>query len=261
MTPSRVRNVFTISFLISCPFYSVPTRCSITARSKALALRLRGEARLIDSDESGRKRGRSGARDQSHRGSSPGQVPRCCNPRAQSCVCRDDMRTRDEQFRTFFNLEAERLRRLAIFLTGDTEAGADMAQETLARLYRHWGRVKSDDPGPYARRILVNLVRSSHRRRFVERRFLERRHREPQPGSEPSVASQSGHVDEFLRISSALKCLSPIGRAAIVLRFYEDMSEADIARTLDRPVGTVKSDIHRGLAKLRPLLEDIREPI
>lgn len=131
-----------------------------------------------------------------------------------------------------------------------------MAQETLARVYRHWGRIKGDDPGPYARRILVNLVRSSHRRRFLERRF-----RDSQAVPEGSVASQSGRVDEFLRISSALKGLSPVRRAAIVLRFYEDMSEADIARTLERPVGTVKSDIHRGLAKLRPLLEDTRERI
>jgi hypothetical protein len=53
--------------------------------------------------------------------------------------------------------------------------------------------------------------------------------------------------------------LSPIRRATIVLRFYEDMSEADIARTLDRPLGTVKSDIHRGLAKLRQLLEERAE--
>ena len=152
--------------------------------------------------------------------------------------------------------EGESLRRLAVFLTGDAEAGADMAQETFARVYRHWGRIKNEDPGPYARRILVNLVRSAHRKRFLERRV-----RESQPASDGSVASQSGRVDEFLRVSSALKTLSPVRRATIVLRFYEDMSEREIARTLDRPIGTVKSDIHRGLAKLRPLLEDTRERI
>ena len=161
------------------------------------------------------------------------------------------MRGRDERFRSFFMAEGESLRRLAVFLTGDAEAGADMAQEAFARVYRHWGRIKGEDPGPYARRILLNLVRSSHRRRVLDRRI-----RESKPAPETSVASQSGRVDEFLRISLALKSLPPTRRAAIVLRFYEDMSEAEIARTLDRPVGTVKSDIHRGLAKLRPLLED-----
>jgi DNA-directed RNA polymerase specialized sigma24 family protein len=58
-----------------------------------------------------------------------------------------------------------------------------------------------------------------------------------------------------LRISKALKVLPALRRAAVVLRFYEDMSEADIARTLDRPIGTIKSDIHRGLARLRRELE------
>lgn len=166
------------------------------------------------------------------------------------------MSKREEHFRNFFTAEGESLRRLAIFLTGDAEAGADIAQETLARVYRHWGRIKQEDPGPYARRTLVNLVRSAHRRRFLERRV-----RQSYPAPECSAASPSGHVDEFLRVSSALKSLSPIRRATIVLRFYEDMSEAEIARTLDRPVGTVKSDIHRALAKLRPLLEDTRERI
>ena len=166
------------------------------------------------------------------------------------------MRTRDEEFRAFFMAEGESLRRLAVFLIGDAEAGADMAQETLARLYRHWGRIRSEEPSPYARRILVNLVRSSHRRRFLERRI-----RKSPSVHEYSVPSQSDRIDEFLRISSALKALPTARRAAIVLRFYEDMSEGDIARTLDRPLGTVKSDIHRGLAKLRTLLEDTRERI
>jgi RNA polymerase sigma factor (sigma-70 family) len=66
-------------------------------------------------------------------------------------------------------------------------------------------------------------------------------------------------VDELLRLSAALKTLPPMRRATIVLRFFEDMSEADIARTLDRPLGTVKSDLHRGLARLRALFEQTKE--
>lgn len=166
------------------------------------------------------------------------------------------MSNRDEQFRIFFLTEGERLRRLAVFLTGDPERGADLAQEALARVYRHWRRIRDDDPGPYARRILVNLVRSSHRKHLVERRFRDTQ----EPPQEP-VTSGSGRVDEFLRISAALKTLSPMSRATIVLRFYDDMSTTDIAAALDRPIGTVKSDIHRGLAKLRPLLEETKEQI
>jgi RNA polymerase sigma-70 factor (sigma-E family) len=162
-----------------------------------------------------------------------------------------DRATRERQFHAFFNAEGESLRRLGVWLTGDADKGADLAQEAMARTYRHWGRIKNEDPGPYARRTLVNLVRSAHRRNVVERRYLETHPRDP------SIAeSSSGQVDDFIRIAQALKSLPPIRRAAIVLRFYEDMSEAEIARVLDRPIGTVKSDIHRALAKLRPLLDE-----
>jgi RNA polymerase sigma-70 factor (sigma-E family) len=162
-----------------------------------------------------------------------------------------DKSSRDREFHAFFSAEGESLRRLGVWLTGDADKGADLAQEALARTYRHWGRIKSEDPGPYARRTLVNLVRSAHRRSVIERRYQESQVKE-----RAIVESSSGRVDEFLRVSRALKTLPPVRRAAIVLRFYEDMSEAEIARVLDRPVGTVKSDIHRGLAKLRPLLEE-----
>lgn len=155
---------------------------------------------------------------------------------------------RREQFGAFFVAESERLRRLGLLLTGDPERAADLAQEALALTYRHWRRIREQDPGPYARRILVNLVRSQHRRTMLERRH-------EQKPADP-VTGEATRVDEWLRVTDALKTLPPVRRATIVLRFYEDMSEADIARALERPLGTVKSDIHRALAKLRPLLEE-----
>lgn len=158
------------------------------------------------------------------------------------------MKRRDQEFKAFFDEESERLRRLAIFLSGEVQGAADLAQEALVRLYKHWGRVHNDDPGPYVRRILVNLVRSKHRRKVLEKKHLQ--------VVRDEGVSHAPRVDEALRIARALAELSPIRRATIVLRFYEDMSEREIATTLDRPRGTVKSDIHRGLAQLRPLLED-----
>jgi RNA polymerase sigma factor (sigma-70 family) len=59
---------------------------------------------------------------------------------------------------------------------------------------------------------------------------------------------------EAMRVAQALSVLSPIKRAVVVMRFYEDMSEADIARILDRPLNTVKSDLRRALVRLRPEL-------
>jgi RNA polymerase sigma-70 factor (sigma-E family) len=155
---------------------------------------------------------------------------------------------RDSEFQRFFAAEAEPLRRFAIWLTGDVDAASDLAQETLVRTYRHWTRIKGDEARPYARRTLVNLVRSEHRRALVRRRH-------DGPTDEPTV-THSDAVHEWLRIADALKALPPVRRAAIVLRFYEDMSEAEISHVLDRPRGTVKSDIHRGLSQLRETLTD-----
>lgn len=162
--------------------------------------------------------------------------------------------TREEEFRAFFMSEGEKVRRLAVFMTGDADRGADMAQEALARIYRHWGRIKNHDPGPYCRRILVNLVRSAHRRSL-----LERKHAEGRPRGEAITQDHNRRVDDWLQLAPALKQLPPMRRAVIVLRFYEDMTEAQIAHVLDRPLGTVKSDIHRGLAKLKALLGEHRE--
>jgi RNA polymerase sigma-70 factor (sigma-E family) len=162
------------------------------------------------------------------------------------------MRTseRDEHFALFFQAHSESLRRFGAFLTGDSEVGADLAQEAMARVYRKWGGIRSGDPNAYARRIVVNLVRGSHRRSLVARRHKQHE------ASIDLQPSRSGEVDDWLELSAALRQLPVARRATVVLRFYEDMSEQQIADTLDRPVGTVKSDLHRGLKKLKEILEE-----
>ena len=157
-------------------------------------------------------------------------------------------RERDDAFHAFFESESDPLRRFGAFLVGDAEQGAELAQEALVRVYKNWSRIEDADPGPYARRILLNLVRSAHRRRLVERKHLR--------PVEDIGRHDTIHVDNWLRVSAALQTLPPMRRAAIVLRFYEDLPEAQIAAVLDRPLGTIKSDIHRGLAALRPLLDE-----
>ena len=161
----------------------------------------------------------------------------------------DVMADREQRFRDFFEVESEPLRRLALFLTGDRDEAADLAQEAFARVFRSWKRIESQDPGPYLRRTLVNLVRSAHRRKIL-------RIRERAAVSETVSVGHAHRVEEWVRLATALKTLPPIKRAVVVLRFYEDLPEAEIARILDRPLGTVKSDLHRALAKLRPLLEE-----
>ncbi|MEO8323496.1 MAG: sigma factor, partial [Actinomycetota bacterium] len=100
---------------------------------------------------------------------------------------------RDESFSTFFSAHAEDMRRLAVFLTGDPEQGRDVAQEALVRTYRHWSRIKGEDPVPYTKRIVVNLVRSAHRRKIVAIR-----HAEKTPRDLGVQQSSTAKVDDWL---------------------------------------------------------------
>ena len=157
-------------------------------------------------------------------------------------------RERDAAFKAFYMREQPRLRQLALLMTGEAERSSDLAQEALLKTYRAWHRIRNEDPAPYARKTLVNLFRSEQRRFAVARR-----HSVVPPGDTP--AADAG-IAESLRVAEALKVLSPIRRATVLLRFYDDMAEAEIARVLDRPEGTVRSDIHRSLAKLRDVLTE-----
>ena len=139
------------------------------------------------------------------------------------------------------------MRELAMFLVGDSDLAADLAQEAFLRAYRSWGRIRGKDPGPYVRRALVNLCKNTYRKRATEGRWA------PPPAQSFSHAAS---VEETLRVSNALTELSPMRRAAVILRYYEDMSDEQIAVLLDRPLGTVKSDIRRSLKELRPLLDE-----
>jgi RNA polymerase sigma-70 factor (sigma-E family) len=163
------------------------------------------------------------------------------------------LRDRDAEFGPFYAAEAARMRSLALLLTGDRDHAADLAQEALLKTYQSWPRIRTD-PGAYARRALVNLYRN-----WVRRRILERKHRNAVMVLDERSLPTS--PEDAMRVADVLRVLSPIRRATVLLRFYEDMSEAQIADVLGRPIGTVKSDIHRALKTLRPLLEDdIKEP-
>ena len=156
------------------------------------------------------------------------------------------LRGRDAEFHEYFAAERVALQRFAGFLTGDATATADLAQEAFVRLYQRWGSLDRD-PGPYLRRIVVNLIRSEHRKAKV--RAL---HPIIQPSPSPSHGER---VDEWLSLAHALRALPPVRRAVVVLRFYEDRTEQQIADLLDRPLNTVKSDLRRALAQLRDALQ------
>jgi RNA polymerase sigma-70 factor (sigma-E family) len=134
--------------------------------------------------------------------------------------------------------------RLAYLLTGDRATADDLVQEAFVRVFGRFRDLR--DSGAfewYLRRTVVNLVNSHFRHLRSERDYLRRR-RVERPVSMPDIAER----DEMWR---ALLRLPARQRAAIVLRFYEDLSESATADLLRCPVGTVKSLVSRGLDRLR----------
>lgn len=129
--------------------------------------------------------------------------------------------------------------RLAFLLTGSTAIGEDLVQEAFVSLLRRWETV--NNPRAYVRACVVNGAKGHLRRRAVERRHL----------LDPPRPVASPEIDEMWDL---LAGLSPRRRAALVLRFYEDLPIAEIAKVMGVRPGTVKSLIHRGLESLREML-------
>jgi RNA polymerase sigma-70 factor (sigma-E family) len=139
--------------------------------------------------------------------------------------------------------------RLAYLLTGNRALAEDLVQEAFVRLHGRFRDLR--DPGAfewYLRRTIVNLVRSHFRRVRVERAYIAARGRERVPAAEPS---DPGTREELWR---ALLELPERQRTAIVLRYYEDLSEARTAEVMGCPVGTVKSLVSRGTDRLRRIM-------
>ena len=158
--------------------------------------------------------------------------------------------TADQTYRDVFELHHARLHRLACLLTGDVHVAEEVVAEVFAKVLPRWRAGSVDDPLAYLRRALVNEVRSRHRRRMSETRANQRWGARPVPADgSPEVA----FADRSVVV--ALHRLPPRQRAVVVLRFHDDLSEAEVARTLGMSAGSVKSHASRGLATLRSLLE------
>ncbi|WP_410786534.1 SigE family RNA polymerase sigma factor [Kribbella sp. C-35] len=160
------------------------------------------------------------------------------------------MGTRGDDFDDFVRGSATRLLRTAVLLTGDRGAGEDLLQETYERIYVHWPRIRDGAPEAYARKTLTNL--SANRWRTRLRRPLEVALADDHHRLEPDGSERYALRHELL---TALRALPPRQRAVIVLRYYDDLSEAQTAELLGCSVGTVKSQTSRGLDRLRMLTE------
>ncbi|GLY16758.1 RNA polymerase subunit sigma-24 [Kineosporia sp. NBRC 101677] len=153
--------------------------------------------------------------------------------------------TSDEDgFQVFVQQYWRSLNRTAFLLTGDRDRAEDLVQSALEKVHRHWPKVsRMDAPLEYVRRAMVTTAISWRRRRSF--------------GEIPSLSVDPGHHDPYERIDqrqqliAALRRLPVKMRAALVLRYFEDLSEAEVAAAMGCSVGTVKSQVSRGLERLR----------
>ena len=164
----------------------------------------------------------------------------------------DDAERRAD-FTAYVRAREQSLARLAYLLSGDRDAAEDLLQNALAKVYRHWDRVQvAELPDAYVRRVMVNENNSRWR-------GLLRRHESPSshvlevhdppgaPGLDPATS-----IDLWHHVQS----LPRQQRAAVVLRYYEDLTEAQTAEVLGCSIGTVKSHTSRAISALRSRMSE-----
>ncbi|MFB7338018.1 SigE family RNA polymerase sigma factor [Streptomyces adustus] len=165
-------------------------------------------------------------------------------------------RSRSEEFDRFVTARWPALLHLARLLTGgDRHRAEDLLQEALVKLWFAWPRVAEQAPEAYVRRVLARAAARSARRRWWGEHPVERL---PEP---PEAADEVAAVDERTRLEAMLALLPARQRAAVVLRYYQDLPEQHVAEILDCPVGTARSLTARGVARLRRLLAESVEPV
>ena len=143
--------------------------------------------------------------------------------------------------------------RLAYLMTGDRAVAEDLVQEAFVRFVGRLHSLRDTNAfEAYLRRTVINLSKNHFRRRAVERAELERQ------ASLPPLANEERDVSEYEAMRTALLGLPAKQRAAIVLRYYEDLPESQIADLLRCRPATVRSLVSRGLAALRQSPEVIR---
>jgi RNA polymerase sigma-70 factor (sigma-E family) len=163
-----------------------------------------------------------------------------------------------ESFEQFVEGSSSRLLTLAMLLTAHNRADAeDLLQTVLERAYRRWRQICRDgDPAPYVRRMLVNAA--VDRGRLLRRRPQYTLAIEDTAGrlrpAQMAASDQTAAIENKDLLRRALAQLPVRQRAVLVLRYYEDLSEAQTASVLDCSVGSVKTQTSRALRKMRAIV-------
>ena len=158
----------------------------------------------------------------------------------------------DDEFRGFVAARGTALLRTAYLLTGDQQLAEDLVQTALEKAVVHWGSIRvAVAAEAYVRRTMYREQVSLWRRRRVSE-LLTTVIPEPR-GRETS----GGVVEDRLVMRQALMTLGRRQRTVLVLRYFEDLTEQQVADMLDISVGTVKSQAHKALAQLREICGDL----
>jgi RNA polymerase sigma-70 factor (sigma-E family) len=152
----------------------------------------------------------------------------------------------EERLAELYYRHADGARRLAYLLTGDRELAEDLTQEAFIKLAGRWHDIRHPAAfGSYLRKTVINLTRGYFRRLKIERAYLAKEK------VRPVLDAQLPDLEARDELWQALRLLSPRQRAAVVLRYYEDLSEQQTAEALGCSVGAVKSLVNRGMESLR----------
>jgi len=156
---------------------------------------------------------------------------------------------RDAQFREFVEARWPALVRFGYVLTGDAGHAEDLVQHALERCWRRWDRIEAGSPERYVKAAMANLAVSRWRRRRVgEVRLPEGAEGRPVPSGEHAYVVRD-------LVWREVQALPPRMRAVVVLRWLEDLTEAETAAALGCSVGSVKSQSSRALARLRDRID------
>jgi len=150
-----------------------------------------------------------------------------------------------DSFTAYVHARRLALVRIAYLLCGDAHLAEDLVQTALIKAVGHWRRI-GDNPEPWLRKVMVNDHIS---------RWRKHKGREQLTAEMPHDVVRDGERD--LGLAEALAALAPRQRAVVVLRYYEDLTEAETARVLGVSVGTVKSQHADAIRRLRSLTPDL----
>lgn len=155
----------------------------------------------------------------------------------------------EDEFAEFVAGALPGLLRFGHVLTGDPAAAEDLVQTALGRSWRAWRLHRIDNPYAFVRKVMVNSYASWYRRHASIREVAS-----ASPAGTMITEDEAGRIDDRDEVWRALWSLPPRQRAVIVLRYYEDLSELEIAAVMGTSTGTVKSQCARALRRLADTL-------